>query len=517
MYSGRRSFGSIAFNILAPDPCLFMGTMTFQLPAPLSPDAARELKRTCMAGGPDNMPWPTALQFTGDQLHVSRVVDESGYLIVPWTIDGRGRLMGTSATLIERQRPYNLLVELARGKVNQVRCQAFDWRAGGLHLTPDLEKQIDDASKAFGRAITTSDSEEAGRQAQIALDVAYQAAEQLVLAYVQQVFSIRHQRQPQLDTTLACRLGMPPSAVADQLVSAFNTVCVPFSWGTVENEEATYRWDAYDALLDWALKQDMEVTAGPLIDFSSAQLPAWLWLWERDLPSLATFMCKFVESAVRRYRNRIRRWHLTAASNCANVLSLTEDDFLGLTYRLAESARQVDPSLELILGIAQPWGEYMALTERTHSPFIFADTLIRSGLNLAALDIELVMGVTPRGSYSRDLLEVSRLLDLYALLGVPLRVTLGYPSSAKIDAHSDPELNVEGGHWGSGFTPETQAAWAADVAALALCKPYVQGVQWVQVRDAEPHQFPHCGLFDAADQPKPALQRLGELREAHLR
>ena len=127
------------------------------------------------------------------------------------------------------------------------------------------------------------------------------------------------------------------------------------------------------------------------------------------------------------------------------------------------------------------------------------------------------MGVTPRGSYCRDLLEVSRLLDLYALLGVPLRVTLGYPSSDQPDAGADPELHVEGGHWGDGFTPEVQADWVADVAALALCKPYVQSVQWVHFRDAEPHQFPHCGVLDADDHAKPALQKLRELRETHLK
>jgi hypothetical protein len=55
------------------------------------------------------------------------------------------------------------------------------------------------------------------------------------------------------------------------------------------------------------------------------------------------------------------------------------------------------------------------------------------------------------------------------------------------------------------------------VTALALCKPYVQGVQWAHFRDAEPHQFPHCGLADARDQLKPALQKLRELREAHLK
>jgi hypothetical protein len=159
----------------------------------------------------------------------------------------------------------------------------------------------------------------------------------------------------------------------------------------------------------------------------------------------------------------------------------------------------------------------MALADRTHSPFIFADTLIRSGLNLAALDIEILMGVTPRGSYCRDVLETSRMLDLYALLGVPLRVTLGYPSSTQADLDGDPELLVAAGRWGSGFTPVTQAEWAADFTALALCKPFVQGVQWTHFADSAPHQFPHCGLVDRDGNPKPALDGLRELREKHLR
>src|SRR5206468_1482903 len=143
-------------------------------------------------------------------------------------------------------------------------------------------------------------------------------------------------------------------------------------------------------------------------------------------------------AAVKRYGQRIRRWQLTAASNCASVLSLGEDELLWLTVRLAEVVRQIDPGLELIVGVAQPWGEYMAQEDRIHSPFIFADTLVRSGLNLAALDLELVSGVTPRGSYCRDLLETSRLLDLYALLGVPLRVTMAYPSANTSDPKADP-------------------------------------------------------------------------------
>jgi len=233
---------------------------------------------------------------------------------------------------------------------------------------------------------------------------------------------------------------------------------------------------------------------------------------------MASFMCKFVEAAVRRYRGQIRRWQLSAGSNCANVLGLGEEELLGLTYRLADTARQVDPSLEPVIGIAQPWGEYMAAQEWTHSPFIFADTLIRSGINnLAALDLEIVMGVQPRGSYCRDVLEISRLLDLYALLGVPLRVTLGYPAGESTDPSADPELRIDAGRWRDGFTPETQADWASAFGALTLCKPFVQAVQWCHLADAHSHQFPHAGLLDAQDQPRPAFERLLRLREEHLR
>ncbi len=259
------------------------------------------------------------------------------------------------------------------------------------------------------------------------------------------------------------------------------------------------------------------MTAGPLVDFSAARLPDWLWSHERDLSALGRFMCRYVEAAVRRYRSRVRRWQLTAASNSAALLSLGEDELLLLTVRMAEAARQVDPQLEVIVGLAQPWGEYMAFEERNHSPFIFADTLIRSGLTLAALDVELVMGVSPRGSYCRDLLDTSRLLDMYALLGLPLRVTLGYPSSSAPDALADPDCRVAAGHWRVGVSPEAQADWARAFATLAVCKPYVQAVHWTHFSDAEPHTFPHAGLLDAGGNPKPALAALRELREKHLR
>lgn len=495
-----------------------MGSMTFLLPSGLGPEQLRELERAAIAGGPDNMPWPGKVQLEPDRLVLRRDVDESGYLLAPWTVDGMGQIVVSSGTLMERAAPYRLALELARGKTNQTRNQLADWRSGGLQPSAELEREIVSSSLAFGRAATCPVPADADKLARESLTTSCRAAEKLVNAYCDQVFSIRHQRQARLDSSLACRLGSrpPPKPHDAALARAFNTVGIPMSWNHVEAEEATFRWDEQDALVAWAESRGLRITAGPLIDFSAAQLPAWLWLWENDLPSMATFMCKFIEAAVRRYRGKIRRWQLTAASNYATVLHLNEDELLGLTYRLAEAARQIDPTIEVVVGVSQPWGEYMGLEDRTHSPFIFADTLIRSGLNLAMLDLELVMGVTGRGSYCRDLLDTSRMLDMYALLGVPLRVTLGYPSAESVDADADPELSVGAGRCRGPYSLDSQAAWVDQFGKLALCKPFVHSVQWVHFSDQEPHQFPHCGLLDANGQPKPALQRWRDLREKHL-
>jgi hypothetical protein len=496
-----------------------MGTMSFLLPEGLTPDAVRELERSCIAGGPDGMPWPTQVSIESGRLVARRQVEESGCLVVPWKLDSAGRLLSATATLIEREAPYHFLVELARGKVHQLRTQCAEWQAGGLQVPAELAQQIRDASIGFARAATMPPSEQVGAEAQAVLELAYRAAEELVRQYIEQMFQARHLRQPRLDTTLGCRLGAAPlvGAQAEALLQAGNSVCLSLTWKEVEPTEANYRWEAYDAILEWAQALGLTVTAGPLIDFSPTHLPEWLWLWERDLSSIATFMADYIQTAVKRYHGRIRTWQLTAASNSASLLGLGEDEMLWLTVRMVEAARQVDPKLEIVIGIAQPWGEYLALEDRAHSPFVFADTLIRSGLNLAALDLEMVMGPWPRGSYCRDLLNVSRMLDLYTILGVPLRVTLGYPSSDAPDSGANPEVKVAAGSWRHGFSVESQADWASSYVALALCKPSVRGVQWMHLSDAEPHLFPHCGLFDAQNKPKPVLERLRRLREEHLR
>ncbi len=495
-----------------------MGTMAFQLPADLPPEARADLERACLASSGDFTPWPTEQIRRADLLTLRRSIDESGHLLMPWSLGDQGHFMGLSATLMERDQPYDLLTELVRGKLLQVRTTLADWQAAGLQPPASLGEQMHRAIHAFAALLFRDKDEPGDALAKEALRQAYQTGQDLVQSYVNQVFTVRQSRDLKAETHLSCRLGstVPNEARTAAIDGLFTAMTVPMPWQRIEPEQDQWNWEPIDQLLAWAEARDVALTAGPLLDFSAAQLPAWLWLWERDLPRLVTFICRFVEKVIRRYRNRIRRWQLTAASNSASVLALGEDELLGLTFRLVETARQIDPGLEILASIAQPWGDYVAPADRSYSPHNFADTLIRGELNLAALDLEIVGGVTPRGSFLRDLLDSSRLFDLYAPLGVPIQLTLGYPAAMTPDRLADPDLHVGGGSWPGGFTPEGQADWLTQILSLALCKPYIRLVQWASLADDEPHQFPHCGLFDAKGEPRPVLTALRQLREQYI-
>ena len=198
-------------------------------------------------------------------------------------------------------------------------------------------------------------------------------------------------------------------------------------------------------------------------------------------------------------------------------MGLEEEDLIRLTAMAADAAWQIDSNLEISFALSQPWGEYLSGVGFEYSAFVFADTLLRAGLPFSGVELEWFFGSTPRGSYCHDLLEASKLLDMYGLLGVPVSLSLAYPSSPLPDPQAMTGERVEaGGNW-RGFTPRSQADWAVDFASLAACKAFVTGIFWDHLTDADSHRIPNAGLVDSTGALKPAFDRLRELRARHFR
>src|SRR6516164_2609653 len=111
---------------------------------------------------------------------------------------------------MEGSEPYPLLVELACGKLNQVRTQAADWQQLGLQTPPEFDRELDEITRVFGRAVLNQPSDDSDAAAGRVLERSYSLADRLLRLYTDQMFVLRGRDEGRLATRLAARLSRAP-------------------------------------------------------------------------------------------------------------------------------------------------------------------------------------------------------------------------------------------------------------------------------------------------------------------
>ncbi len=492
-----------------------MGVLKFLLPAS---DLARRLPalRKAYVTGLDRTPGRLSVEFRNGLMTCFRETTESGRLFVPWPINGYGTPIVGTATLAERSSPYLLALELARGKLNDVRNQEADWVQMGLRGSPELAAAMAEARKAFIKAaMATDDPNACLAAAQASLEAASRGGDLLTQAYLSQILQNRMAATGKLTTHLGCMLTAEPDKVpgAAQWPSTFNACQVGISWKQIVPSEGKYRWELLDSQLAWCRRKGLEVEAGPLIEFRPSALPDWIWLWEGDQESIGGFMTDFVRQVILRYKGRVPLWQVVHRPASQEILGLSEEEQIRITARAVQIARQTDPGAQLSIGIDRPWAEWMSSSHFQLGPLHLCDYLLRSDVGISSVAIEIAPGYTSPGSHLRDLFEFSRLLDLYSLLNVPLHLHMAIPSAPGPDPKADPSIQVDVAQWPSPPDETLQSTWGARWLALGLAKPFVRSVIWQQASDALPHVFPHAGLFRPDNTPKPIFPWLQSLRQ----
>jgi Glycosyl hydrolase family 10 len=496
-----------------------MGVIRFRLTPPDLANRFPDLRKAYMTGL-DRTPGRMSVEVRVPGLLVChREFPESGRLHIPWPVEGYGAPIVGTATLAERDEPYELAVELARGKLNEVRNQAADWKQVGLQATPAIELALHEAQKAFAHAATAqADPVDAAAAAQRSLTASHSAAEQLIVAYTDQVLNSRLGFSEKLPTWLACGLeGHPKRATwSAQLLEAVNAARIGCTWARFAVEQGQYQWDLFDAQLAWCRRRRLTTIGGPLLEFRASALPDWLWLWEGDFEAIQGLVTDLVRQIVSRYRGKVPIWNVVHRAASGDILGLSEEEQVRLTAQAIQVARQADAQAQLIVEFDRPWAEWMGTSPFQFGPLHLADELARADLGLAGIGLEIAPGFSGTGSHIRDLLDFSRLLDLYALLNLPIHVSLVIPSSAEPDLRAEEATKVEVDQWPRPPDEQLQAEWAARWVALAVAKPFVRSVTWLQACDANPHLYPYGGLFRADETPKPVFERLKAFRSTYL-
>ncbi|MBX3441208.1 MAG: endo-1,4-beta-xylanase [Planctomyces sp.] len=458
---------------------------------------------------------PTKVEYDGRVLSCRRQQHESGKLHVPWQVPGRGSAIVSTTSLPEREQPYVLPLELARGKLAEVRDQAAIWQQLRMVLPEGYQQAQQRAFQLLARASAAqSDLSQTCRFAQECLQYAFAAADALTKAYIVQRQATRKAVTGHKPSLLGCRLEPWPQgdAMWERFPQLFSAAEIPIEWRNIEPVEGQYDWEPLDRMVSYALDRRLVLRGGPLIDLGPRGLPEWLKTWENDVLNLPSFVCDYIETAIGRYSGAIRVWEVAAHPNTGGALALSEDHRLALVARILESAVHTQSDGAFFIRIDQPWGEYQARGQHRLSPFQFVDALLRSNLGLTGVNLEIAMAYEPAGSLSRDLLSLSRLIDLWSQLSIQLHVTLACPSAESRDGLADVDLEVESAEHAP-WSERSQAVWLHDYLSLLLAKPAVTGVFLSHLDDSMPHRYPHAGLVDGEGRPKAAWEVVSHLQE----
>ena len=470
-----------------------MGVMRFTVHPEglLDPDAD---SGNAYVSGFDGRVFPARVEPSPAQVEIRRVNSDSGKLHIAYPVEGFGRPVISTATLRESDDPYILSLELARGRIVQLRNQLATWEGLGMTVPEEFREIHRKSHTLFAQATASKpDVSKVCELADAAIALSLQAAEILTTAYVRQRLMVRLKRSSQLPVSFGCGINCKEAIEphSDMLQQAFTSAAVPIEWKQIEKQEGEYEWDLPDQLVEWGTENRMLLRGGPLLDLSPDGLPEWLKQWGHDFFNLQSFLSDFVETAINRYLGRVRIWEVSSRVNTGGAFNLNEKERLTLVARTLEVARQVDEEAQLLIRIDEPWGEYQTSGDYRLSPVQFVDALLRCGIGLSGVNLEIAAGYNGGGASPHELLDTSRLIDQWSMLEVPLSVTLAYPSSAQPDAACTSDLGVRLESCGC----DDQARWIDQMVPLLMAKQSVVGIYWSHLSDTDRHVFPNAGLI----------------------
>jgi hypothetical protein len=213
------------------------------------------------------------------------------------------------------------------------------------------------------------------------------------------------------------------------------------------------------------------------------------WLSAKDgFESIREAAYKFVYKIVSRYSAVIRPWRIVSGLNYFNCFGFNFEQILEMTRAINMAAKAANSRSIRIVGIVNPWGEYYASGKETIPPFVYADMLIQSGINFDAFGLKVQFGKNQEGMHIRDMMQISAMLDRFALSGKPLCITHLEVPSQSIDDSS------QAGVWHNKWNQDLQKEWLEQFYMIALSKPFVDAVIYSHLADSN-STIPYSGLL----------------------
>lgn len=444
-------------------------------------------------------------------------------LALQYPVGDIGELTLQTCLLPERDQPYLLSLELARHRLMVLYNKLEDWAMFDLGPDHVVLKRTDQARQLFleSMSIQPDDPVKADQLAYECLTIAMDGTEELALAHSALFLNKRKSAGAIPKYPIGCGVYFDTAheRVRTPLVNNFDFVHLPTPWKTLAPEEAEYHWDVMDNWANWAAKHKLPVIGGPIVSFDPGNLPDWLYIWEHDYDTVRDLIYEHVERVVRRYEETIQSWIVAGGLHVNSNFSFNFEQLMDLTRMVCMLVKKVQPEGRTYLELRQPFGEYFSRNQRSIPPLMYADLVVQSGIGFDGYVLRLPMGQALPGQYTRDLMQISHLLDQFQILGKPVYVVFAAPSEPVTEAmiaaptRNEP-IDADSGYWRRPWSMTVQSHWLEAVFQIAISKPFVEAVSWQELVDHPKIELPLGGLVTEELEPKSAFKRLVSFRKS---
>jgi hypothetical protein len=466
--------------------------------------------------GPDDQPVGGSIAFKRGEILCQKRGSRAVALSLLCNAGSMGRLMLQTCLLPDRPpgvEPYSLSIELARHRIKTFIAKSEEWQMFDLSEGHPAMQMWDDARALLTKAQTADDPIEADKAAQLSLERGIEASERLALAHAELLLHRRYGSRRAASSTLGVRIwpSRNGTGLRELIGRDFDVVVVPMPWRELEVEEGRYNWEPVDRWMQWAKSHNKPIVAGPLLDFSKTAVPDWLYIWQHDYDTCRDLAYDHVERVVKRYASVVGIWNLAAGVNTNENFRFSPDQMTDLVRMAGLVVRHERKGARLMVELSQPFGEHASTRPESIAPLTFIERLVQGGIRLDAIGVQLIFGHGGEGHASRDLMQISSLLDRFYYLDLPVIVSaMGVPSEAGETGATG--AGAAAGWWHEGWSPQIQSSWVARVFAIAMSKPFVESVFWNELVDHRDAAVPTAGLIGADGKGKPALSRLSASR-----
>jgi hypothetical protein len=477
----------------------------------------------------------------GNNAMRGRIVFESGVILcekreqgcaafaLNQSIDDCGELVVQTCLLPDRPEPYILGVELARHRLMLLYSKLEEWSLFDLPSDHPINIRMEEARRLFIGALCAQkqDPADADQQARQCLSAAVDAGEELALLHSETMLARKKAVGALSRRPIGCGVGLEQnnSRVRASLQANFDFLHLPLPWKKLAPEHGRYQWSLLDGWAEWIGRNRAHVVAGPVISFDPRDVPGWLYKSKDDYSKIRDAAYEYMEGLITRMKNLVTAWDVVSGLHVNQSLTLNFEQILEITRMCSMLAKKIQPIAKVLVELREPFGEYYSINPRSIPPMIYADLLTQSGTNFDGFIVKLVMGRAAIGQGARDLLQVSMLLDQYALLGKPLHILISAPSDlthkipvAVPNTHDLNHRHFEptGGYWRRPWSSLVQSSWAEAMFQIALSKPMVESVAWSDIIDHPDIEVPGSGLINNKLEPQSTFGRIKAFRRRLL-